>query len=84
MLHVELPDYVSSKQNEDLSIACHMEFGQSYQSNPSLLCYNIVVTWARVVCLIYTPEAQGPQAQGLRVYISGKPQVPMLQLLCNT
>ena len=28
---------------------------------------------------------QGPQALGLRVYISGKPQVPMLQLfLCDT
>ena len=39
----------------------------------------IVVTWARVVCLIYTPEIRG-----LRVYISGKPRVPMLQLLCDT
>ena len=27
---------------------------------------------------IYTPEAQGPQARGLRVYISGKPQVHMV------
>ena len=27
----------------------------------------IVVTWAKVVCLIYSPEARG-----LRVYISGK------------
>ena len=36
----------------------------------------IVVTWTRVVCLIYTPKAQGPQAQGLRVYISGKSRVP--------
>ena len=44
----------------------------------------IVVTWARVVCLIYTPKARGPQARGLRVYISGKPRVPMLQLLCTT
>ena len=32
---------------------------------------------------IYTPEAQGPQVWGLRVYISGKLWVPMLQLLCN-
>ena len=44
----------------------------------------IVVTWARVVCLIYTPKARGQQARGLRVYISGKPRVPMLQLLCTT
>ena len=29
--------------------------------------YYIVVTWARVVCLIYTPKARGPQAEG--VYI---------------
>ena len=31
--------------------------------------YLVVIPWARVVCLIYTPEARG-----LRVYISGKPQ----------
>ena len=43
----------------------------------------IVVTWARVVCLIRMPKARGPQAQGLRAYISGKSRVPMLQLLCN-
>ena len=30
------------------------------------------------------PKAQGPQARELRVYISGKLQVPMLELLCNT
>ena len=46
--------------------------------------YVVVVTWATVVCLICTPEAQGPQARGLRVYISGKPWVHMLQLLCDT
>ena len=39
----------------------------------------IVIPWAQMVCLIYTPEARG-----LRVYISGKPQVPMLQLLRAT
>ena len=39
----------------------------------------IVVTQAQVVCLICTPEAQG-----LRVDISGRPQVTVLQLLCNT
>ena len=43
----------------------------------------IVVTWARVICLICMPEARGPQAQGLRAYISGKSRVPMLQLICN-
>ena len=42
----------------------------------------IVIPWARVVCLIYTPEAQGPQGWGCS-YISGKPRVPMLQLLCH-
>ena len=40
--------------------------------------YLIVIPWARVVCLIYTPEARGPQARGLRVYISGKPRVHMV------
>ena len=32
-----------------------------------LYIYLIVIPWARVVCLIYTPEALGPQAEG--VYI---------------
>ena len=44
----------------------------------------IVVTWARVIYLICMPKARGPQARGLRAYISGKSRVPMLQLLCNT
>ena len=49
----------------------------------NLLVHLIVVTWARVVCLICMPKARGPQARGLRAYISGKSRVPMLQLLCN-
>ena len=50
-------------------------------------CYIIVVTQVLVVCLICTPEARGPMytrspaALGLRVYISGRPLVPVLQLL---
>ena len=35
----------------------------------------IVIPWARVVC---PPEARGPQAQGLRVDIAGKPRVHMV------
>ena len=46
--------------------------------------YVIVVTWVLIVCLIYTPKMQGLQAQGLRVHISGKPRVPMLQLIYTT
>ena len=42
--------------------------------------YITIVTWALVVCLIYTPSALGPVALVLWVYISGKPRVPMLQL----
>ena len=38
----------------------------------------------RVVCLICRLEVLGPQARGLRVDISGRPQVPVLQLLCYT
>ena len=30
------------------------------------------------------PEAQGPQTQGLRAYTSGKSQVHMSQVICNT
>ena len=39
----------------------------------------IVVTQARVLCLIYTPKARGP-----RVDILGRAQVTVLQPLCNT
>ena len=48
-----------------------------YISNKSLLLvlhilYYLVVTWARVVCLIYAhTQTQGPRPEG--VYISGKP-----------
>ena len=41
--------------------------------------YITVVTWALVVCLIYTPSALV-----LWVYISGKPLMPMLQLYKGT
>jgi len=41
----------------------------------------IVVTWARVICLICMPKGA---ALGLWAYISGKLWVPMLQILCNT
>ena len=41
--------------------------------------YVIVVTWARGICLICMPEAQG-----LRAYISGKSRVHILQVICNT
>ena len=57
-------------------------------TNPPLMpppnYHATVVTQARVVCLICPPEARGPVALGLRVYISGRPRVPVLQLLCNT
>ena len=43
-------------------------------------CYIIVVTQALVVCLICPPSGR-PAALGLRVYISGRPLVPVLQLL---
>ena len=44
----------------------------------------IVVTWARGIYLICMPEARGPQAQGLRAYISGKSREHMLQVICIT
>jgi len=37
--------------------------------------YVIVITWARVICLKYTHEHEGP---GASVYISGKSKVPTL------
>ena len=54
-----------------------------------LKCYIIVVTRALVFCLICTPSSLGPAALVIRVYISGRTLLPMLQLLnvnmlCNT
>ena len=40
--------------------------------------YVIVVTRAQGICLICMLEARGPQARGLRAYISGKSRVPIL------
>ena len=31
------------------------------------IIYVIVIPWTQVVCLIYTPRAQDPQAQGLKL-----------------
>ena len=43
-----------------------------------MVCITVlVVTQARVVCLICMPEARGVQAQGLRVDISGRRRVPV-------
>ena len=44
-------------------------------------CYIIVVTQELVVCLICPPSALRPAALRRRVYISGRPLVPVLQLL---
>ena len=44
----------------------------------------LVVTQARVLCLICIPEALGPAALRLLAYISGKALVPVLQLICYT
>ena len=39
----------------------------------------VFVTWKRVVCLMWTLKVQG-----LKVNISGRPRVPMLQMLYVT
>ena len=70
-----------------LSLMPHALFSYTTGGNDLTITYiyiyiyihNIVVILARVVCLVYTSKAQGP-----RVYISGKPRVPMLTLLCDT
>ena len=43
-----------------------------------LKCYITVIPCVLVVRLIYSPSALGPAALGLRVYISGKPLMPMV------
>ena len=60
------------------TIICYLRGFVNYNNTGKY--YITVVTWALMVCLIYAPEAQGPVALRLQVYISGKPRVPMLQL----
>ena len=48
----------------------------------SVSVYVIVVTWALVICLICMPKTQGPQARGLRAYISGKVCVCVCVCVC--
>ena len=51
----------------------------------------MVVTWAWEICLMCMyvricpmPKAQGPEAQGMRAFISNKSQIHILQVLCCT
>ena len=44
----------------------------------------IYVTWAGVICLIYTHKHEGTQSSRASVDISGKSQLHMLHMLCNT
>ena len=55
-----------------------------YQYNATARPYVMVVTWARGIYLICMPEARGPQARGLRAYISGESRAPMLPVICIT
>ena len=45
-----------------------------------LNCYIVVISWALVVRLIYTPSALAPAALELQVYILRKPLMPMVSL----
>ena len=42
------------------------------------------VTWAGVICLMYTHEPKGAQHPRASADISGKSRVHMLHMLCNT
>ena len=46
-----------------------------------LKIYVTVVTWTQGIFLICMPKARGPQARGLREYISGKSGEHMLQVI---
>ena len=52
-------------KSADANCTARFKAGKIYNS--------YIITWARVLCLIYMPKARG-----LRVYVSGKAQVPML------
>ena len=40
--------------------------------NIYIYIYLVVIPWAQKVCLIYTPKAQGPQAQGCIYQVNHK------------
>ena len=46
--------------------------------------YVIYVTWAGGICLICTHEPEGAQRLSASAGISGKSQLYMLHMLCNT
>ena len=46
--------------------------------------YVIVIPWLQGILMIYTPKARGPQARGLRVYMSAKSQAAMVQVIYIT
>ena len=48
---------------------------------PITKCHIIIITWALIVCLIHILSTLRPATLGLRVYISDKSLVLMLQLL---
>ena len=52
--------------------------------NDKVPFYVIVIPWLRGILLIYTPKARGPQARGLRVYMSAKSQAAMVQVIYIT
>ena len=66
---------IGSNINNHLFISCN--------TFDIVMEYVIDVTLAWGNCLICMPKTQGPQACGLRAYISGKSQLPMLQVICN-
>ena len=49
-----------------------------YKMSKIIVCHVIVVTWARVICLIYTHDTQGRAVPEGDVDISGKSRVRML------
>ena len=50
----------------------------------TIVIYVIVVTQARVHCLICTHKPEGAQRPRASVDISGNARVPVLQLICDT
>ena len=55
----------------------HLKHFTMYYLHYKIQCL-IVILCVQVICLIYTPEARGPQAKGLKVYMSAEPQVHMV------
>ena len=66
---------------EDLMVTGNITVMNNLGKMVQATVFVIVVAFASVICLICIPKVQDAHARGLRAYISGKYQVPILQVM---